>query len=264
MLNLPDWIYMIASEYSRMAELEDQHWWYRALRRRVLKALCAAVGDASAPRVLDAGCGSGGMLKAVGTVLPQTDRVGLDFMQEALESSCNRAQSALLGGSVNALPLRSESFNAVISTDVIYHRDVSDAAAVQEFQRVLRPGGTLILTVAAFESLRGQHDVAVHTARRYRREQIVALLEQAGFLQVRARYSFHWLFLPLFLSRRLSSASSEAAPDEQSDVGRGPRWLNAVLFAVCGLDDWISRWLPVPFGTSVFATATAGPAQDGS
>ena len=59
---------MEPAEYALMDDAEDRMWWYRALHARLVEALAGALGP-----VLDAGCGTGGLLARLG----RTDSVGL-------------------------------------------------------------------------------------------------------------------------------------------------------------------------------------------
>ncbi len=53
---------MNADEYRRMADVEDRMWWYRGLHDVVLAAL-DRWGPRPLPSLLDAGCGTGGLLR---------------------------------------------------------------------------------------------------------------------------------------------------------------------------------------------------------
>ena len=57
---------MNPGEHAAMAEVEEHHWWYRGLRS-VIKTCRETPRFAlpPAPRILDAGCGTGGNLKAM-------------------------------------------------------------------------------------------------------------------------------------------------------------------------------------------------------
>ncbi len=52
--------------YARMAELEDRHWWFAARRRILTEVLARLVALPAAPRLLEAGCGTGGNLAIEG------------------------------------------------------------------------------------------------------------------------------------------------------------------------------------------------------
>ena len=59
---------MELTEYARMDAVEDHMWWYRALHRRLVAALTDVHGH-----VLDAGCGTGGLLARLPSV-PDLER----------------------------------------------------------------------------------------------------------------------------------------------------------------------------------------------
>ena len=55
---------MQPDEYRKMAEVEDAMWYYRALHAHVGRELAREL-PAGGARVLDAGCGTGGLLRAL-------------------------------------------------------------------------------------------------------------------------------------------------------------------------------------------------------
>jgi SAM-dependent methyltransferase len=237
-------------EYARMFSLEASHWWYRALRRNLDRALAGVL--AGRPAVLDAGCGTGMLLAA------WRDRargVGLDASAEALELARRRDLGPLVRGSVERLPLRSESFDLVVSADVLYHRGVADdVGALREFARVLKPGGTLALNLTAFAWLRSGHDAAIHTARRYTAREVRAKLAAAGLRPVRVRYWNSLLFPPIALVRLARRGRAGAAEAPASDLAPLPGWLNGMLNALLALETRLALW-PAPAGLSVLAVA---------
>jgi ubiquinone/menaquinone biosynthesis C-methylase UbiE len=110
-------------------------------------------------RVLDAGCGNGNLLlRALGDERGSrkvTDLVGMDFSRNMLDRAASRAagqtegdaRADFLQGSVTNLPFRDQSFDWVASSGVLTClptvRDARDA--LLEFNRVLRPGGTMVV-----------------------------------------------------------------------------------------------------------------------
>jgi len=144
-----------------------------------------------------------------------------------------------------------------VSLDVLYHRGVkSDLDALREFRRCLRPGGAVVLNLPAFESLRSRHDVAIHTARRYRRQPLRRLLHEAGLHPGRITYWNTLLFPVLALARRLRRVEPGAlgsAP--RSDVRPLPAAVDRALGWILELE---RRWLrrrSFPFGLSLLAIA---------
>jgi len=241
------------AEYRRMFEAEETQWWYvgqRAIAHALLEPAAAALETRGrAPRILDAGCGTGGNLlhlEALGRA------VGVDLAPEAMARWPTRGVRATRA-SLLALPFPDRAFDLVTSFDVIYHTWVpDDAAAVKEMARVLHPGGLLLVRVPALEILRGAHDGAVGTRRRYTRRELVGLLEAAGLTAVRSTYANSFLF-PLLLARR---TLDRALGREGSDVAFLPaplEWLfKRLLFAEAAL---VHRGGSLPVGASVIALA---------
>ncbi len=240
---------MEPQEYDRVYRHETSHFWYRGLHARVLRAVERSVRGDRAPRVLDAGCGTGGLLARIATRFPGARGFGADFADRALVLARSRSTPRLVRAGVESLPFADGSFDVVTSLDVLYHRAVQDDLhAVREFARVLRPGGALILNLPAHPSLAGSHDRMIHGARRYRRSDVARLARAAGLEIARLSWFNSFLFPPIALLRLVR----RNAPAE-SDVGDVPRPLNAALAALLALEARVADVLPLPFGLSVFA-----------
>ncbi len=243
-------------EYRRMFSLEETHWWYRALRIRIARAL----GDAGAlpshpstalPRCLDAGCGTGMLLAFLRGRVRAT---GLDASRDALALARTREVGPLVRASVEALPFRSASLDIILSADVLYHRGVrDDRAALREAARCLKPGGVLILNLPAFAWLTSSHDRAIHTARRYTAGEVRRKVKASGFIPLRVRYWNSLLFVPLALVRLLRRSRLRGT-EVQSDLDRVPGWLNGTLSRALALEQALD-FLPWPAGLSILASA---------
>ena len=169
--------------------------------------------------------------------------------------SAQRHVGPVVRGSANQLPFRDGAFDVVLSLDLLYIRGVDDALALREARRVLRPGGLLLVNVAAFEWLRGAHDVVVHTRHRYRRSELARLLRAEGF-SVRRMMYWNALLLPaVFVARRLVRREAVA----QSDLVPLPRMVNWLLMKILAVDVRLCAAFRVPFGTSVFSVASKAP-----
>jgi SAM-dependent methyltransferase len=95
-------------------------------------------------RVLELGCSTGYLTRHVAGGADTA--IGLDLNRRALAGARRRHPRApLVCGEAGALPFATASLDAVVMLEVIEHAP-SDAAAVREVARVLRPGGTLILS----------------------------------------------------------------------------------------------------------------------
>jgi SAM-dependent methyltransferase len=242
---------MRPAEYEQMYRVEDTHWWYGALRRHVMDVVAAETRRLGRPPfVLDAGAGTGGMLAQLS---PSAEAYGVEIAPEGIHFCRKRCLTRMVRGSVSELPFAASRFDVALSLDVLYHQGVpDDAAAARELARVLRPGGLLVLNLPASEALRGAHDTAVHTARRYSRRRVVQLLEQAGLCPIRVTY-WNGLLLPLAAAARLLSRLRPGEP--VSDLHPVPPRLNAALAGALRLEAALLARVDLPFGLSLLAIA---------
>jgi len=223
-------------------------WWYRAVHARLIDTLASRPGIASLP-LLDAGCGTGGFLRRLGTASPR-DSFGLDYNARAAGRAAAKSGRPVTAGTVNALPFPDGAFGAAVSVDVLSHAGADQALALAELRRVLAPGATLVLNLPAYEWMFSAHDVRVHNARRYTARRAAALLRGAGFTHVSARY-WNGLLLPLMILQRkvLARGSGHA-----SDVGSFPPWVDRLLHGVTEIERRAAPSLPA--GGSVLLAAT--------
>jgi SAM-dependent methyltransferase len=237
---------MDPSEYQLMDATDTAMWWYRALHARVAEALDGAGG-----RVLDAGCGTGGLLASLPMQMPPLSRVGVEASEFAAARTREKSGALVVCGSVNALPFARASFDAAVATDVLCHADVDPVAALAELRRVLRPGGRLVVNMPAYAWLLSAHDRRVHNTRRQNRKQVQNALASAGFVRIRARY-WNGLLLPVMIAQRKLFARGD---DAASDVALLPPWLDSILHAITAIERRLP--FPLPAGGSVLATAEA-------
>ncbi|MEU6097126.1 class I SAM-dependent methyltransferase [Streptomyces sp. NPDC047079] len=111
-------------------------------------AAVAALGLHEGDRVLDAGCGTGRALPPLrAAVGPSGVVLGADLtpaMLEAATAAGRDRDGRLLLADVAALPLRTESLDAVFAAGLIAHLP-DPGGNLRELARVVRPGGLLAL-----------------------------------------------------------------------------------------------------------------------
>ncbi|MBL7645799.1 MAG: class I SAM-dependent methyltransferase [Candidatus Hydrogenedentes bacterium] len=238
---------MNTEEYACMRAVEDAHWWYRGLHTLVLHALARHAPSAS--RIVDIGCGTGGMASRL---FGKRLVAALDFNPDALTFCRARGIVPLVRGDGTSLPIATGCADVALVLDVLYHKNVADPGRVlSELRRVLTPGGVVVINVPAYQWLYSSHDVAVQTGRRFTRGQINGLLREAGFDVVESTYWNTALFPAICAVRLLR----RWVPPGTSDVKAGNLIINRLLGALLAVERACMRWRPLPFGVSVFVVA---------
>lgn len=159
---------------------------------------------ADARSVLDAGCGTGVLLEQL---VERFEHVtGLDLSPEMLARVPPEvaARAALLCAPLESVELPDHSFDAVICRGVLHHLPDIDAGLAR-LARLLRPGGSLVLSEPCADSLllRGPRWYWRRFTRRFesdhhaiRSRELGTALEAAGF-RVSARRKFGFVAFPL-------------------------------------------------------------------
>jgi len=239
---------MKTDDFKELAEVEDSMWYFHALNRRMLLPL-AELANKNAS-ILDAGCGTGGLIKALqGVGAPWTIK-GLDYSPVACSYARERTSVPIEEGSIEALPFGDGQFDAVLTADVICQIDDA-SVALAEFRRVLKSGGILVINVAAYNWMRSYHDELMDTRYRFRRSELVNLLRQAGFEVTFSSYA-NMLIFPLIFARRKIFVPRHPT----SDVKPYPPLVDAFCGSMAALEYLLLRiGISLPVGNSVFIVA---------
>jgi SAM-dependent methyltransferase len=238
---------------------EQRHFWYRGFRRFVRPLLAEATSGVQRPRLLDCGCGTGANLPWLGEF---GEAFGFDVTWRGLEFGRSSGRARLAQASVTSIPVASESVDVVTSFDVLYCLpDEAERTAVQEMRRVLRPGGSLIVNVAALDMLHGDHSILGGEVRRYTTRRLRGLLERLGFTVVRITYTNAVLFPLLAALRLLQRARGLPSPERaHGDFFLPPAPINALLAAALAAEArLVGAGVNMPVGTSVLCLARKAP-----
>lgn len=236
--------------YEVMARTEDEHWWF-AGRRRILASIIEALNPGPGARILEVGAGTGGNLAML-------DRFGEVHAVELDDYARARAAEKTgvpvrKGFLPDGLPFDTPSFDLVCLFDVLEHIE-DDVAALRALRQLLKPGGSILLTVPAHAWLWSQHDVKLHHFRRYTKKTLRQCCDEAGCRIARMSYFNLWLF-PLAVAARFAD---RLLPGERS-LGEEPpaRPLNAAFLTLFGSEAALLRRGNLPLGVSLLAILTA-------
>jgi len=243
---------MKPQDYEYLYQLEENFWWFAGMREITAVLLDPILPRDSELRILDAGCGTGGMLSWLQRYSASREVSGIDFSATALQFSQRRGHRQLARGSIAQLPFTGSTFDLVTSYDVLQHVfDQGDYQALAEFNRVLRPGGIAFVRVAAYQWLRSGHDDAIAVQRRYTLPQLTRAMRDAGFRIRRATYANTLLFPVAAVKRLLFSPAGAAHPEsEVKPWPKGLEWINGLLTLPLKVEARALKSLSLPFGVS--------------
>lgn len=244
--------HMSEAEIEAMHAAEQKHWWFQSKQKLVRRLLDADLPPGT--RLLDAGCGTGLNLQNLAGV---GECAGCDAMFPALRFSRKNGARWLAQCDLSRLSFRDGSFDVITALDVVEHVPEPERV-IAEIKRVLKDRGRFIVTVPAFKFLWSPHDEALSHYRRYHRRELRQLLEDGGLQVERLGYHYCLAFLiaaPVRVLKRMFRRKANPQSDTAAPV---PDWINAVMTGWQAVELYLSRYIPLPFGTTLYAVV-CGP-----
>ena len=251
------WRHRLISPVDRLLELtyraEQSHFWFRGFRQFVKPMIARATSGVASPRILDCGCGTGSNLEML---RPFGDAVGFDLTATGV-AFAHQHGHRVAQASIADIPFASGRFDLVTSFDVFQCLpDEVEQSAIREMSRVLKPGGWMLLHVAALEILHGRHSVLSQEVRRYTPLRLRSIVEAGGFRVARLTFD-HASLLPILLPvrvwHRLSADGELPAGEDEITVPSPP--VNAALSALVSLEALLLRAIDMPIGSSLMCLA---------
>ena len=230
-------------------ELEEQHWWFVAMREILLAMLQGVPTEAA---ILEIGCSGGPLLIALRRA-GYTNARGIDISWVAVEMARQRGVESVEVMDGANLTYPDESFEVILASNVLEHIK-DEYAALRSWLRVLKPSGRLIVFVPAYEALWSEDDEQGGHYRRYTSPSLGAALWKAGFLVTRIAYWNLALLPPVALVRwGLRLLPKRKQPDLLSATH--PIVQRTLLGVLRAENRLISAGVNLPAGISAFALA---------
>lgn len=233
--------------YQDMYDLEDQHWWHKAKRALIIESL-QKLSYSKKSKLLDIGCGTGRNIQAFNNLM---EAHGIDMSFAAIKFCKQRGLTTVTKSSAAKTSFKEHSFSVITALDIIEHTD--DQAVLKECWRLLKPGGTLIVTVPAYQWAWSKWDEVLHHQRRYTSQSLKAVLTQQGFKLKKLSYVYSFLLLPVLIIRKIKSLNSK--DKYSSDFALSNQLIDTILGKVAAVERWLLWRVSIPFGTTVFAIA---------
>ena len=208
---------------------------------QVLRQNCPANGWGS---ILDVGCGDGLLFDRL---MEFGDVEGVETCRELVDPANPQFQKIHIGPFDDSFR-PGKQYSLILLLDVLEH--IPDpGAALRRCESLLKPGGSLVITVPAFNVIWTNHDVLNHHMTRYHRATLLPLLQKAGFKIEDSAYWFQWTF-PVKLAQRFTEKLFRLRPANPKIPLVA---VNRALYSLCALEHSILGPLHLPFGTTLFA-----------
>lgn len=233
---------------------EQSHFWFRGFRQYMTPMLARATAGIASPKILDCGCGTGSNLEML---RPFGKAVGFDLTRIGTEFA--RAHGHRVAqGSIGEIPFRSGAFDLATSFDVFQVLpDGVEQTAIKEMWRVVKPGGRILLHVAALDILYGGHSALSQETRRYTPGKLRTLVESTGFAIERLTFD-HCTLLPFMLPVRLwhrLQSRNGVIEGSESEIAVPIAPVNMALTALVSLEAMALRAVNMPIGSSLMCLA---------
>lgn len=236
--------------FERLAALEEDNFWFRSRNRLIVWAIEHFFSTAE--DLLEVGCGTGVVLKAIRSRFPALRIVGTDLSDEAIRVASERVDAEFVQLDAREIPFEDE-FDVACAFDVLEHVD-DDQRVLAHLAKATHRGGGLVVTVPQYEWLWSAADDYGGHERRYTKRELHQKIEEAGFRVVR---SSSWVstLLPIVALSRLRDRRARAEYDPSREF-QLPRALNRALESVLDVESAAIRvGLTLPFGTSRLVVA---------
>jgi len=218
---------MDSSVYALHAQLEDQHWWFKARRRIVMPLIDDVMQNHSEDLVVDIGCGTGGTVAALTS---KYRCLGVDASELAINSARDRyPESSFECVDVTGIAdsVLSET-SLFLLMDVLEHIE-DDHLFLSGLVDRMRPGSKILVTVPAKKSLWSQHDVTAQHVRRYEADDLLMLFADQPLELQAIKYFNSRLYPLIWLARAVGRMSGHTLGSEGTDLANPPKLLNNFL-----------------------------------
>ena len=237
--------------FAKTRRAADAHFWFHGFRRFITDVLGDVAGGRTDLRIVDCGCGVG---QNMTLLAPHGQVVGLE-LEPVAAAAAREFGRPIACADITRIPFAENLFDLAVSFDVLQMVE-ADVAAVREMARIVRPGGRVVLTLAALDVLAGDHAEVWSECRRYTPRTARELAESAGLRVERVSFAFALLF-PLMLmvrtAQRLIRPFRSTPSHTDMDVPWAP--LNAALMRLLDGEAALARLVPMPVGTSLIVVA---------
>jgi len=233
-----------------LSRVEDESFWFASRNRLIEWAVRTSFPNARS--FFEVGCGTGYVLRWMVGRIPRLRVAGSELHTAGLRTAKSRLPAVeLYQMDARELPFERE-YDVVGAFDVLEHIDDDERVLSQMFETAI-PGGGIVVTVPQHPWLWSPLDEYSQHVRRYRRRDLRAKIERAGF-RIQKQTSFVTLLLPLMAFSRVRQRQAIRV-DPAVEYRLGPR-ANAIFGGAQRIEMALTRArVPLPVGGSLLVVA---------
>ena len=239
---------MPEAHFRSQDKLEYHYWWHQNRLTMSSRWLEGRIGQG--PVMMDLGSGTGGFLDQLSKHFKASRAVGVEVSPLGLEMCSEKNLDVLTGDLMKPLEVEPNSIDLVTIMDVMEHLP-DDAPVLQSSFAMLKPGGYFMASIPANAWMFSTWDEQLGHFRRYSRKQVIKVVTAAGFQVEKCMYGFSYLYVPAALRRKHGNVYD----DDNCIFPPVSPFVNRLLCIAGRFESWISKWIPMPFGLSVFVLA---------
>lgn len=240
-------------QFQDMDRMEETHFWFKA-RREIIQSILIAQNFANRElTVLEIGCGTGGNLKYFQSTY--SDIVGCEVSEDAIKFARHKLPALDIRkcNLPDEIPFENSKFDIIFLFDVLEHIKDDDAALLS-IKDKLKSGGSLIITVPAYQFLYGAYDRFLYHFRRYNKSGLCKLLAATEFKITYSSYFNCWLFPAVLVSRLLEKVFNKTSKYVVS--GNQASLINSIFYYIMKSEKYLFlKKYKLPFGSSLITIA---------
>ena len=216
-------------------EIEEKHPWFVA-RSNLFLSLMPSNKNSS---ILDFGCGAGSFLKKLNNS-GYTDLSGVEVSETKTTSTYDCF--------VISKTIQKRKYDVILMMDVLEHIE-DDSAILRKIKSHLKPDGILLLSVPAYQFLWSDHDILNMHYRRYNRNSLEKVIEEAKF-KTQFMTSWNSTFFPIIAVSRLIFRRSN------KELSLKNNFFSKLVYIILTFESFLLTKTGLPFGLSIISSCS--------
>jgi SAM-dependent methyltransferase len=245
-------------EYQTMFKNEHDLWWYKALHSISMNNIEEIFGKKYSLDILDAGCGTGGLIKKLILFGYDSSKINGFDISEIAVNLCLNYNLNVIQGDLNRISrvvnaFEQTQYDVIVCNDALYYINPNEQQQfISEVKDLLKPGGILIMNLPAYRVFSGSHDIAVGLKKRFTPNDILKLISARDYKIIKLIKWPFLLFPFILMIRNIQKIKIKINLNKEikSDVKMPAKFLNNLLWKLCQFEFKIP--LAKPFGSSIF------------